>query len=106
MFAVFMPPARGLLRYYTIFADGAWKRTTFVASAGGVQTRSAMVARATPDVLILEAVDLINYACTVHPTWKALAAEAENMAVENIMDRTSVKTHLSGLGTPRTGSKS
>jgi hypothetical protein len=105
MFAVFLPPNRGLLRYYTIFADGAWKRTTFVPTSGGVQTRSTLVPRATPDVLILEAVDLINYAFTVHATWDSLAAEAETMTVEAIQDRTRVKAHASGLGTPRSGGK-
>jgi hypothetical protein len=101
LFAVLAAPFQGVLRYYTIFADGAWKRTTFTASASGIQTRSTLVARYTPDVLVLEAVDLLGYACTVHPSWDPLTDNAETLTIEGLRQRTNVKTHLSGLGATR-----
>jgi crotonobetainyl-CoA:carnitine CoA-transferase CaiB-like acyl-CoA transferase len=101
MFAVLAAPYQGVLRYYTIFADGTWKRTTFAASASGVQTRSALVGRYTADVLVLEAVDLLGYACTMHPTWDPLNEAAETLNIEGLRQRTTVKTHLSGLGANR-----
>jgi hypothetical protein len=94
-------PELGVLRHYTIFTDGAWKRTTFAASANGVQTRSTLVARYTPDVLALEAVDLLGYACMVHPSWNPLTEAAETLTIEGLRQRTNVKAHLSGLGATR-----
>jgi hypothetical protein len=101
LFAVLAAPYQGVLRYYTIFADGAWKRTTFTASASGVQTRSTLVGRYTADVLVLEAVDLLGYACTMHPSWDPLTDSAETLNIEGLRQRTNVKTHLSGLGAVR-----
>jgi hypothetical protein len=102
IFVVFSPPHQGLLRYYTVFGGGAWKRTTFsLGSGGGLHTHSALVPTLSPDVLVLEAIDLLRVACTSHPTWANLAGQAESLALERLRDRTCVKTHLSGLGTPR-----
>jgi hypothetical protein len=101
LFAVFAPPHVGLLRYYTVFADGAWKRTTFVPGPEGAQVRSAMVQRSSIDVLVLEAIDLLGYACTVHPTWEPLAAAAEQVTLAELHERERVKGHLTGLGAPR-----
>jgi hypothetical protein len=101
LFAVLAPPNQGLLRYYTVFSDGVWKRTTFAPGAEGVQPRSAMVARSSPDVLVMEAIDLLGYVCTLHPAWQTLAAEAETLTLEALQERTRVKTHLTGLGAPR-----
>jgi hypothetical protein len=101
LFAVLAAPYQGVLRHYTIFTDGAWKRTTFAASANGVQTRSTLVARYTPDVLALEAVDLLGYACMVHPSWNPLTEAAETLTIEGLRQRTNVKAHLSGLGATR-----
>jgi hypothetical protein len=105
IFAVLTPPYQGLIRYYTIFVDGSWKRTTFALTANGARPRSALVPRATPDVLTLEAIDLLGYACMVHPTWNSMANEAEMFTLEGIQDRKQTKTHLSGLGMPRRENK-
>lgn len=100
MFAIFSPPYQGLLRSYTIFADGSWKRTAFVLGSGGVQSQSALVPTANPDVLVLEAIDLLNAVCTHHPTWANLAAVVDTLTMERLRERSCVKLHLTGLGTP------
>lgn len=101
LFAVLASPYQGLLRYYTIFADSSWKRTTFVPGANGPETRHALVPRLSADVLVLEAVDLLGYVCLLHPTWANLEAEAETLTVEDLKQRSLIKQHLSGLGAPR-----
>jgi hypothetical protein len=101
LFAVMPSPHRGLLRYYTIFADGAWKRTTFALGAQGVQERNALVPRFNAEVLIREAIDLLGYVCLLHPTWAALVDESETMTIEALRDRQRNKTHPTGLGAPR-----
>lgn len=101
IFVVFSPPHQGLLRYYTIFGGGAWKRTTFSLGSDGVHTHSALVPTLSPDVLILEAIDLLGTACTSRPTWANLASQSEALTLERLRERTCVKTHLSGLGAPR-----
>jgi hypothetical protein len=100
LFVVLAPPHQGLLRYYTIFSDGAWKRTTFTLTSSGVQSNSPLVPRFSPDILVLEAIDLLGYAGTIHPTWDNLAAAAETVTSEELRTRSFVKTHLSGLGGP------
>lgn len=102
LFVVLSAPYRGMLRYYTIFADGTWKRTTFSASGEQVQARNAMVPRSSPDVLVLEAVDLLRYVCTLHPAWDSLIADAETLTLDAVLDRYRVKIHLTGLAAPRT----
>lgn len=101
LFAVFAPPHQGVVRYYTIFGDGTWKRTTFAIGASGVQARSTLVPRSTPDVLAMEAVDLLGYVGTLHPMWSDLTADVETITHESVRDRTRVKVHLTGLGGPR-----
>lgn len=101
IFAVLLPPNQGLLRHYTIFASGAWKRTTFTLASGGVQARSALVPRASPDVLVLEAIDLLGYAALVRPLWSPLVADAESFTPDLLRDRTRTRLHQSGLGGPR-----
>ncbi len=101
LFAVLTTPYQGLLRHYTIYSDGMWKRTTFAITPHGVQERSALVPRFNPDVLTLEAVNLLSYVCILHPTWAALGDEVETMTLDKIKERTRVKHHLSGLGAPR-----
>ncbi|NJN67431.1 MAG: hypothetical protein HC884_12325 [Chloroflexaceae bacterium] len=100
MFAIFSPPYQGLLRSYTIFADGSWKRTTFALGSGGVHAQSALVPTTNPNVLVLEAIDLLTVVCTHHPTWANLAAVADTLTMEHIRERSCVKLHLTGLGTP------
>jgi hypothetical protein len=101
MFVIFAPPLQGLIRTYTIFGDGSWKRTAFLLASGGVQAQSYLVQRSSPDVLVMETIDLIGTLCTIHPTWSNLASVAETMTTENLRDRSFVKTHLTGLGAPR-----
>jgi hypothetical protein len=101
VFVVFSPPLQGVLRSYTIFADGSWKRTAFVASADGVHTQSALLPNASPDILVMEAIDLLGLTCTHHPTWASIAAVADTLTLEQLADRTLIKTYLTGLGKPR-----
>ncbi len=100
LFVVLSPPLQGLLRVYSIFSDGAWKRTTFTLTANGVQASSPLVPRFSPDILVLEAIDLLGYAGTIHPTWANLSATAEKTTADELRTRTFVKNHLSGLGAP------
>lgn len=101
LFAVFAPPYQGLVRYYTIFADGTWKRTTFTFGAGSPQARSALLQRFNLDVLVLEAADLLGHICTLHPTWANLAPTAETLTFEMLRERERIKDHLTGLGVAR-----
>lgn len=94
LFAVFMPPHRGLLRAYTIFLDGSWKRTTYTLFAGKVQAKSTLVPRFNPEMLVMEAIDLVGYACLVHPIWSPMAEEASTFGVEALRDRYRIKSHL------------
>lgn len=103
LFAVLLPPLQGLLRYYTIFHDGCWKRTSFVPTPNGAQPRSTMVPRATPDVVILEAIDLLGYACTVHPAWAAVAPHVDTITPEWLRSRGNTKAHMIPGGAARSG---
>ncbi len=93
-FALFLPPRTGLLRTYTIFADGTWKRTTYTLFDGQVQAKSTLVPRFNAEMLSMEAVDLVGYACLVHPIWSPLAELAATMTAETLKDRTRIKSHL------------
>ncbi len=93
-FALFLPPRMGLLRTYTVFADGTWKRTTYTIVDGQVQAKSTLVPRFNAELLTLEAVDLVGYACRMHPVWSPLAELAPTMTVETLKDRTRIKAHL------------
>lgn len=96
LFAVFEPPTQGVIRYYTIFGDGSWKRTSFtIGTDGGLVPQSAMAAAASPDVLMLEAIDLLGKACTLHPTWAELTAP-DTLIADKLRDRALVKIHLTG----------
>ncbi len=101
-FAALIPPLQGLLRYYTIFADGSWKRTTFTATANNFHAHGSMVPRFNPEILVMEAADLVGEACLLHPTWAGLAQDADNLTIEKLRDRNQVKTLLTGLGAPKT----
>ncbi len=101
LFMVLAPPYHGLLRHYTIFGDGTWKRTTFSMGANGITAQSALLQRFSPDVLVLEACDLIGYVSTLHPSWTGLAQSAETLTAETIRDRLRVKSNLMGLATVR-----
>lgn len=101
VFALLGAPYQGLLRYYTVFPDGTWKRTTFASGAHGIQGRHTMLQRFSADILVLEAINLLDYVCRLHASWAPLAAEAETLTAEDLRDRTRIKMHLSGLGAPR-----
>ncbi|MFP4437429.1 MAG: hypothetical protein ACLFVO_09295 [Chloroflexaceae bacterium] len=100
VFVVFAPPYQGMLRHYSIFADGLWKRTTFAFGHSGVQTRSTLLQRFGPDILVLEAADLLGHVCMLHPTWTNLEPRAEGMTLEALRERSRVKEFLTA-GSPR-----
>lgn len=101
VFVVLAPPFQGLLRCYTIFGDGAWKRTAFGMGPNGIYAQSALLQRFSSDVLVMEAIDLVGQASTLHPTWAGLVPFAETLSADALRDRTRVKVHLTGLGAPR-----
>ncbi len=94
MFVVLAPPNHGLLRHYTIFADGTWKRTTFTFVGGGVQVKSALLQRFSLDILVREAADLLGYVCLLHPTWANLMVSAETLTTDMLQERHRLKDHL------------
>jgi hypothetical protein len=97
MFAIYEPPHQGLLRSYTIFGDGSWKRTTFaVGNDGRLTAHSALAPNSSPDVMVLEAIDLISKACTLHPTWADLAAISDTLTADKLRDRSLTKMYLTG----------
>jgi hypothetical protein len=97
IFAILEPPLQGLLRYYTIFGDGTWTRTSFVVGTdGALYAQNAMAPVASADVLMLEAIDLLGKVCTLHPTWADLTASADTMVAEKLRDRASIKMYLTG----------
>ncbi len=97
LFAIYEPPNCGLLRYYTIFGDGSWKRTTFsVRADGALHSQSALAPASSADILTLEAIDLLSKACTVHPTWAELATESDTLTEERLRERSFVKMYLTG----------
>lgn len=97
LFAVFEPPHQGVLRYYTIFADGSWMRTVFAVGNDGEQhANSALATSSSADVLMLEAIDLLGKACMLHPSWADLAKVSDTLTADRLRDRTLVKKYLSG----------
>lgn len=101
LFVVLAPPQTGLIRYYTIFGDSAWKRTTFNLTPQGVQARQAFIPRATSELLIHEAIDLVKYACQIYPMWQPLTDKVEEVALSDVRKRAMVKQHLTGLAAMR-----
>lgn len=101
LYAVMAPPFAGVMRYYTIFDDGNWKRTTFQLGPKGVHARSALVQRIGPDVLAMEGIDLIKHIATIYPLWDNLASQVETLTAKDLQDRAQVKRHFTGLGSPR-----
>jgi hypothetical protein len=97
LFAIYEPPNCGLLRYYTIFGDGSWKRTTFsVRADGSLHPQSALAPASSADILTLEAIDLLSKACTAHPTWAELATASDTLIAERLRERSFVKIYLTG----------
>ena len=92
---------RGLLRHYTIFSDGAWKRTMFGLTTNGVQEKPMLVPRFSVDSVVLEGINLLGQVCTLHPSWENIAAQSETLSVDDVRDRTKMKKRLTGLGAPR-----
>lgn len=105
LFVLFAPPAQGIVRTYTIFGDGVWKRTTFGLSQGRVVGYHTTVPRFHEELVMREAVDLLGYICMMRPTWDSLSGRAETMTSDMVHDRSQVKIHLTGLGAPRPVSK-
>jgi hypothetical protein len=101
IFVIFESPQQGLLRYYTIFPDGLWKRTVFTLGANGVTTQSVIVPQFSHDVVAMETLDLLKSVYLLRPSWANVAPIAETCTLNQLKDRTVVKHHLTGLGAPR-----
>lgn len=101
LFVVLAPPYHGVIRHYTIFADGMWKRTTYTFEARDNQARSALLQRFNLDVLVQEAADLLGYVCTLHPIWKNLAPSANTLTFDMVRERTHVKDQFVDRGIVR-----
>lgn len=97
LFAVLAPPARGLLRYYSIFRDGSWKRSVLVSGPSGMVAQQALVARYNDEMLTLEAADLLGQVVTAHASWANLAPEAEQISFETLRDHAVTRTHPLGI---------
>lgn len=98
LFALFGPPHRGLLRHYTIFTSGEWKRTVFLSRGGKLQALSTLRPEISPDTLIEEATDLLAQLCSVYPTWNNLDENPNSVGREQVRDRTFSKRDPLGLG--------
>jgi hypothetical protein len=46
--------------------------------------------------MVLEAIDLISKACTLHPTWADLAAISDTLTADKLRDRSLTKMYLTG----------
>ncbi len=104
LFAVLAPPARGLLRYYSIFSDGSWKRSVLVGGPNGIVAQQALVARFNDEMLTLEAADLLGQVVTAHTSWTNLVPEAEQLGIEALRDHAVTRAHP--LGVASSGSSS
>lgn len=102
VFIIFSPPLQGVIRVYTIFGDGSWKRAMFMATSDGIQSQSNLLPDTKPDTLLFEAIDVLSLVCTRHPTWANIASIADTIKIEQLADRSITKTFLTGLGKPRT----
>lgn len=97
LFVVLAPPARGMLRHYSIFGDGSWKRSLVVVSASGTTMQQALVPRYNDEMLTLEAVDLLGQVVTAHASWANLAPEAEHLTCEALRDHNVTRAHPLGM---------
>lgn len=98
LFALFGPPQRGLLRHYTLFASGEWKRNVFISRNGQIQVVSSLRNEINPDMLLDEATDLLGQLCSVYPTWNSLNDNPNNVGREQVRDRSFSKRDPLGLG--------
>ncbi len=98
MYAVFAPPMRGILRHYTIFASGEWKRTVFVSRGGSVNAHTSVLAAINSDMLLEEATDLLAQLCSVHATWNTFTDNPSTVSLDQLRDRQFAKRDPLGLG--------
>lgn len=98
MYALFAPPQRGVLRYYTIFVTGEWKRTIFVSRGGTTNAHTTLQTAIAPETLLEEGVDLLAQVCSVHATWNTLAEQPAAVSLDQLRDRQFVKRDPLGLG--------
>jgi hypothetical protein len=98
LYALFAPPYQGVLRCYTIFASGEWKRAVYVSRAGALQAHVTLRSTISQDELLEEAADLLAQACAVHPTWASLSDTAPATSLDQLRDRQYVKRDPLGLG--------
>jgi hypothetical protein len=97
-YAVFAPPYHGLLRHYTIFASGEWRRTVFVSRAGATQAHATTRPNTGLDTLVEEAADLLAQLCAVRASWNALADDPGALSLDQLRDRTITRRDPLGIG--------
>jgi len=98
VYALFAPPQRGVLRHYTVFATGEWKRTVFVSRGGATSAHPTLLPAINSDALLEEATDLLAQLCSVHATWNTLAEDPATVSLDQLRDRQFVKRDPLGLG--------
>jgi hypothetical protein len=88
LFVTLAPPVPGLLRQYTIAASGAWRRATFARSrTGEVGVKTVAAPNFSGEMLLLEAVDLLNYVSTLRFGWPDYATRAASLGLDELRDR-------------------
>ena len=97
-YAVFAPPYHGLLRHYTVFASGEWRRTVFVSRGGALQSHSTTRPHPGLDAMVEEAADLLAQLCAVRPSWNALADDPGALSLDNLRDRGVTRRDPLGIG--------
>jgi hypothetical protein len=97
-YAVFAPPYHGLLRHYTVFASGEWRRTVFVSRAGATQAHATTRPHPGLDVALEEATDLLAQLCAVRASWNALADDPGSLALDQLRDRAVTRRDPLGIG--------
>lgn len=97
-YALFAPPYHGLLRHYTLFASGEWRRTVFVSRGGSVQAHATSHPQSGLDALVEEATDLLAQLCAVRPSWNALADNPGALTLDQLRDRNVTRRDPLGIG--------
>jgi hypothetical protein len=86
--AIMAPPVPGLLRQYSIHANGVWRRTTFTRDRAGQSTAKTVAAPSfSGEMLLLEVVDLIQLVTTLRFVWPEHAADAGTRTLDDLRDR-------------------
>lgn len=97
-YAVFAPPFLGLLRHYTVFASGEWRRSVFVSRGGVAHAHATTYPSAALEALLDEATDLLAQLCAVRSSWNALADDPGSLSLEQLRDRAVTRRDPLGIG--------